>query len=203
MSCPPSINMRARGSAARAGYQKSFILSPQQLLKLPLVIGRNQYRHENHHEHDAWQGLHLMRFIADEGDNHAVEVEEEHEQVEAQFDEGFLLVHIELSEDFRRVQKVLVLKDLLSVPCQQRQIQDQCDPVSVDKEEEGQEGVYGGLGDDVCVQAVAQVNGVDVVAFQVAVHNGEEDLKEQVDGIYQHRQQVQPRLTSHCGDVVC
>jgi len=75
-----------------------------------------------------------MRFIADEGNNHAVEVEEEHEQVEAQFDEGFLLVHIELSEDFRRVQKVLVLEDLLSVPCQQRQIQDQCDPVSVDKE---------------------------------------------------------------------
>jgi len=31
-----------------------------------------------------------MRFIADEGNNHAVEVEEEHEQVEAQFDEGFL-----------------------------------------------------------------------------------------------------------------
>jgi len=60
------------------------------LLKLPLVIGRNQHHHENHHEHDAWQGLHLMRFIADEGNNHAVEVEEEHEQVEAQFDEGFL-----------------------------------------------------------------------------------------------------------------
>jgi hypothetical protein len=29
-------------------------------------------------------------FIADEGDNHAVEVEEEHEQVESELDEGFL-----------------------------------------------------------------------------------------------------------------
>lgn len=90
----------------------------------------------------------------------------------------------------------------------------------------------GGFGDDVCVQAVAQINRVDVVAgaklacarwyslgrivrhapwpareyhspFQVAVHDGEEDLEKQVDGIYQHRQQVQPRLTSHCGDVLC
>lgn len=38
--------------------------------------------------------------------------------------------------------------------------------------------------------------------FQIAVHNREEDLKEQVDGIYQHRQQVQPRFTSHFGGFV-
>ena len=31
-----------------------------------------------------------MRFVADQGDDHAVEVEEEHDQVEAEFDEGFL-----------------------------------------------------------------------------------------------------------------
>ena len=30
---------------------------------------------------------HLVRFVADEGDDHAVEVEEEHEQVEAELDE--------------------------------------------------------------------------------------------------------------------
>jgi hypothetical protein len=90
--------------------------------------------------------------------------------------------------------------------------------------------VDSGFGDDVCVQAVAEIDGVDVVAgaelacfiegraigaicamprpsvcspFQIAVHNREEDLKEQVDGVYQHRQQVQPRFTSHCGGVVC
>jgi hypothetical protein len=33
---------------------------------------------------------HLVRLVADEGDDHAVEVEEEHEQVETEFDEGFL-----------------------------------------------------------------------------------------------------------------
>ena len=33
--------------------------------------------------------------------------------------------------------------------------------------------------------------------FQIAVHDGKEYLKEQVDGIYEHREQVQPRLTRH------
>jgi hypothetical protein len=31
-----------------------------------------------------------MRLIADESDDHAVEVEEEHEQMETQLNEGFL-----------------------------------------------------------------------------------------------------------------
>lgn len=39
--------------------------------------------------------------------------------------------------------------------------------------------------------------------FQIAVHDGEEDLQEQVDGVYQHRQKVQPCLASHCEDVTC
>lgn len=32
----------------------------------------------------------LMRFVADQGHNHTVQVEEEHQEVEAQFDERFL-----------------------------------------------------------------------------------------------------------------
>ncbi len=48
------------------------------------------------------------------------------------------------------------------------QVEDQRQPVPVDEEEEGQEALYGGLGDDVCVQAVAQVDGVDVVTVQCA-----------------------------------
>lgn len=31
-----------------------------------------------------------MRFVSDEGDNHAVEIEKEHDQVETEFDKGFL-----------------------------------------------------------------------------------------------------------------
>ena len=44
---------------------------------------------------------------------------------------------------------------LLGVKGQQRQIQNQGDPVSVDQEQCRQESVNGGFGDDVRVQAVA------------------------------------------------
>lgn len=33
--------------------------------------------------------------------------------------------------------------------------------------------------------------------FQIAVHDRKENLEEQVHGIYQHRQQVEPRLARH------
>ena len=49
-----------------------------------------------------------------------------------------------------------------------------------------------GFGDDVHVQAVAEIDRVDVVAFQVRVHDREEDLKEEVDGIEQDREEEQP-----------
>ena len=53
----------------------------------------------------------LPALVADEGDDHGVEVEEEHEQVEAELDEGFLLVHVQLAEDLGRVEEVLVFED--------------------------------------------------------------------------------------------
>lgn len=73
-----------------------------------------------------------VALITDQGNNHAVEVEEEHEEVEAKLDEGFLktrvrvshcaavcdlrnqtdlLVHVQLAENLGRIQKVLVLVD--------------------------------------------------------------------------------------------
>ena len=48
------------------------------------------------------------------------------------------------------------------------------------------------LGDDVHVKTVAQVDRVDVVAFQVRVHDGEEHLQEKVDGIDQDAEEEQP-----------
>lgn len=70
----------------------------------------------------------LRRLVADEGDNHAVEVEEEHEQVEAELDKGFLrgvsyeqgqglriclvtdlLVNVKLAEDLRSIKKMGVV----------------------------------------------------------------------------------------------
>lgn len=130
------------------------------------------------------------------------------------------------------------MRVLLNVPSKERQVEDQRNPVAVDQEEEGQEAVDGSFGNDVRVEAVAKIDGVDVVTgfllsararyfgaapdatsapgcgqlsgdrgylarskfdvpFQVAVHDSEEDLKEKVDGVEQHRQEVQPRFSGH------
>lgn len=76
----------------------------------------------------------------------------------------YLLVHVQFAEDLGRIQKVRVVHNLLDVPAQQRKVEDQWQPVSVDEEHECQESMHGSLGDNVRVQAVAEVNGVDVVA---------------------------------------
>jgi len=144
-------------------------------------------------------GRSLFGLVTDESDNHAVEVEEKHDEVEAKLDEGFLLVDVQLPEDLCRIEEVSVLEDLLDVPDQQRQVEYQREPISVDKEEECQKSVHGGLGDDVGVEAVAEVDGVDVVAFQIAVHDGEENLEKEVDGIYKDREKVEPRFSRHVG----
>jgi hypothetical protein len=72
---------------------------------------------------------HLVRLITNKGNDHAVEVEEEHQEMEAELDEGLLqilldtahltsemlttnpLVDVELAENLGRVQKVLVVED--------------------------------------------------------------------------------------------
>lgn len=67
---------------------------------------------------------------------------------------------------------------LLSVPGQQRKIQDQSDPVPVDKEQDSQECLDGGFGDDVGVEAVAEVDRVDVVTMCISapVHMTASDM---------------------------
>jgi hypothetical protein len=72
---------------------------------------------------------------------------------------------------------------LLRIPGHQRQVQQQRQPISIDKEQNREESVEAGFRDDVHVEAVAQIDRVDVVAFEVRVHDGEEDLQEEVDGI--------------------
>ena len=54
---------------------------------------------------------HLTPLVPDKSDDHRVEVEEEHQKVETKLDERFLLVHVELPEDLRGVEQVLVLED--------------------------------------------------------------------------------------------
>ena len=81
---------------------------------------------------------------------------------------------------------------LLCVPRKEGQVENERHPVAVDQEQDGQEGVDTSLGDDVHVKTVAQVDRVDVVAFQVRVHDGEEHLQEEVDGIDQDGEEEQP-----------
>jgi hypothetical protein len=129
-----------------------------------------------------------VALVTDEGNDHAVQIEEEHEKVESQLDErllkshtqelaggsrgrcapnrpkgvaAYLLVHIQLAEDLGRVQQVLVVVDplgaenprvslarrkwhgsswstegnlLLRIEGQKRQVQENCEPVSIDDE---------------------------------------------------------------------
>lgn len=57
-------------------------------------------------------GAHLLvGLVLNEGNDHLVEVEEEHEQVEAELDEGLLLMDVQLPEDLSGVQQVRVLDD--------------------------------------------------------------------------------------------
>lgn len=79
---------------------------------------------------------HLVRLVFDQGDDHAVEVEKEHDEVEPELDErllrgglaslplrrlglqkGFpyLLVHIKLAEDLSRVEKVGVVDNPIAL----------------------------------------------------------------------------------------
>ena len=54
---------------------------------------------------------------------------------------------------------------LLGIIGKQRQIEYHGNPVSIDQEERGQKGVNSGFGDDVGVQAVAEVDGVYVITI--------------------------------------
>jgi hypothetical protein len=52
---------------------------------------------------------------------------------------------------------------LLGIERQQRQVENERKPVAVDQEQDSEESVDSGFGDDVGVKTVAEVNGVDVV----------------------------------------
>lgn len=72
-----------------------------------------------------------------------------------------------------------------------------------------------GFGDDIGVQSIAEVDGVDIIAmqhrisevfvqaktgdapFQIAVHYREEYLEKEVDGVYEYREEVQPCFARH------
>lgn len=55
---------------------------------------------------------------------------------------------------------------LLRIVTQEWQVDNQRDPVSVDQEQEGQESVDSDFGDDVRVEAVAEIDRVDIVTMR-------------------------------------
>lgn len=69
---------------------------------------------------------------------------------------------------------------LLSVKDDQWQVQNQRHPVSINKEQRSQESVHSGFGDDVGIEAVAEIDGVDVVAFQIRVPGLERETSARV-----------------------
>ena len=57
-----------------------------------------------------------------------------------------------------------VVDDLLDVPSQKRQIQDQRQPITIDEEQESEETVDSSFGNNVRVETVAKLDRVDIVA---------------------------------------
>ena len=53
---------------------------------------------------------------------------------------------------------------LFGIECKKREVEHKRNPIAVDKEEEGQEAVDRSFRDDVCVETIAEVDGVNVVA---------------------------------------
>lgn len=54
---------------------------------------------------------------------------------------------------------------LLNVKRDQWQVQNQRHPVSINKEQCSQDSVHSSFGDDVGIETVAEIDGVDIVAF--------------------------------------
>ena len=52
---------------------------------------------------------------------------------------------------------------LLNVECKERQIEQKCNPVPIDKEQEGQKAMDGSFRDNVCVETVAEIDRINVV----------------------------------------
>ena len=56
---------------------------------------------------------------------------------------------------------------LLHIPGKEGQVENQRQPVPVDQEQECQETVHGGLRDDVGIEAVAEIDRVDVITTPI------------------------------------
>jgi hypothetical protein len=75
-------------------------------------------------------------------------------------------MYIQLAENLGGVKEMGILNDLLGVPGEQWDIEDKGYPIAVDEEQKCEKTVNSCFRDNIGVEAIAKVNGVDVVAIE-------------------------------------
>ena len=91
--------------------------------------------------------------VGDEGEDHAVEVVEEADEIEAELDEALLFVCREGAEDLCGVERMVFVHDLVDVECDERSVEQKGDPLPTEQEEERQRGVRRHLGQNELLSA--------------------------------------------------
>lgn len=87
--------------------------------------------------------------------------------MEPKFDKALLLVSAESSEDLGGIEQMVVLVDSIGVPSKQGHIDQETEPVAVDEEQNSQQRLNGRFRENVVVQSVAEINGIDVVWLEL------------------------------------
>lgn len=135
--------------------------------------------------------------IGDQSHDHSVQVEEEHQQVEAQLDERLLFVPRQSPENLSSVKQVVFVDELVDIECKHWKVQQEHKPEAIDQEKNSQKGVDRSLRNKPWVQLMAQLYGIDIVTLQVRVHNGEKHLGEQVHNVHNDGENKQPGISTH------
>lgn len=130
--------------------------------------------------------------------NHTIQIQKEKHQITSQLDKALLLVLLERSENLSGVQQVGVCVNLVGVVGENGGIEQQHNPMACEQEHNGQSCVSRSFRQHVVVEPVAQINGVDVVALQVRVHDGEKDLQKEVHQGDQNGEDEGVRVGCHC-----
>lgn len=117
-------------------------------------------------------------FVINQCHDHSVQVKEEHQQMETQLEETFLLVLGQSSENLCGIQQVVLCVKLVDIVCKQWQVEQEAEPVSIDQEQCSNERMQTSFRHEPWVQLITQLNRVDVVALQIGIHDGKKHLRE-------------------------
>jgi hypothetical protein len=79
-------------------------------------------------------------------------------------------VHPERPKDFRRVVVNAIVHELVDIPRQQRRVPKQRQPFEINEHQKPKQSLSRHFRNHKRVEFVAQINGIDVIAFQIAEH---------------------------------